>query len=1212
MKLISWKPGFHTFALTAVLVFIGAIAPLIYAQNNYGTVRGRVTDASGAVVPNANIILTNDGTEIARFTKTNQAGDYFYTAVEPGTYTVVISAANFKKIEHTGIVVDLEQAVTIDETLAIGSAGETIEVTGTEPLIDTANASEGQLITSEQLDTLPNQGRNPYTAVKLANNVTPVGTPLFVRFEDQNGTDAVAIAGAPVGANGEVVDGIPTSTSSGGTSFIPGIEAISDLKIQANTYDAEVGRVSGGVYDTSLKSGTKTYHGELFGLTRQDPFLANSWWNNHVGVAKPDYTQYQTSAAFGGPAPFSNKLPFLRKTFFWATDDNYRDWAPGTAQDIIPTLAERTGDFSADGITLYDPTKPLGTPFAGNQIPSNYFNLIGQAILNTYPTPTPTTAQGYNLVGSANTHTRGDEYIVKLDHQVTPWWASSVSDVFLKTDEPGGNALKTIAASRQNEIRHIKAVAWNNVITLNPTTILTVAYGYVSYWQNTPQFSNGFNQTNGFNGYGFPESYVSLLQSQSYPTISPSSQSDQTGLGAANRGNVDQIQTSYVAGISKTLGKQTLKAGYVFRKFSYYNAPQTAGNGSFTFNGEFTTKNGIGGTTANGPQAWADLLLGLPSTQSIQVNPVSQTGIIQYHALYAQDDLRLTKKLTANVGLRYEYELGVREKDNQYNVGFDTNAEYLFPASTGAVQARGGLAFAGQNGYPTHSGDLNRVKLSPRVGISYEVRPGTVVHGGFGVFYGPVGIPYPLPSTGYTQVSTVTVATATGNLLASQVGPGGSLSTPFNSGSQVLKPSGNALGYLTGAGQSLSVPAFNQKYPYVQQYSLSVQQQLPGKIVFELGYAGAHGRNQPRNVNINQLPDSILAQYAPGGVHAGTNLSTQVTNPYYAATVGGYPSTGIIANKKVALAQTLLPFPQFSSVTVAESTGHSNYNALDVKLQERFNYGLTVLIAYTWSSNWNNFNNTPVTGSTAAISLNPTAAGPQDNYSQTGEYARAVTNMPNRFTAAVTYELPVGHGKKYLGNSNRLVDAVIGGWKVDDVTIIENGGPIQISQTDLSSSSNFGTTGVGGSIQRPNLIPGVNPCLSGNPKNRLGGPGGTSYFNLAAFTPALPYTYGNAPRTLPCQVPGLNQSDVSLSKNFKLRKLGKLGERANLEFRAEALNVFNTPELGDPGAVLTTASGPSLTSVSFAPSTTTTQKAGIIGGQLDFSRVVQFGARFRF
>jgi hypothetical protein len=1231
MKYFFEKPGFHTHILVLVLSLTGVIAPSIHAQNNYGAVRGRVTDVSGAVIPDARVILTNDGTEIARTTRTNQAGDYFFTAVGPGTYTVVVTANNFKRTEHNEITVDLEQTVTADEKLTVGAEGETVEVTGTEPLIDTATASEGQLITEEQVQELPNQGRNPFTVNKLDNNVTPVGDPRFVRYEDQNGTDSQSVSGAPIGVNGYVVDGIPISTSTGGVTFVPAIEAVSDIKVQSNTYDAELGRTGGGIFNTSLKSGSDTYHGELFGLTRQNGLAANSWFYDHNGIAKPDYTTYQYAGAFGGKLPFSNKSHYLKNTFFWVTEAGYRQAQPLVSSSTsfwVPSADERAGNFSADAanynFTLYDPTQPfvggvrtavltgnlngVATP---NVIPASLINPIGQYIVNQFPSPSPQYAgRAYdgsspNYNGSDDFKTRGDEYVGKLDHVFTPWWASSVSYVHLATQEPSGDLYHTIYANDGVLTRYIDATAWNNTLTINHTTLLTVGYGYSRYYSTTPQYSNGFDQTSGFGGTGFPAAYVDQLQSKTFPTINLSGVTNIIAaslggnLGGANSGPTIKAQKNFVAVLTKTIGKQNLKVGYSFRDFHQVSSVETSANGSFTFNGQYTDANGA--AVSNGPQAIADLLLGLPSSASAQINAQNLDQFVHYQALFIQDDARVTNKLTVNFGIRYEYEPGQEEASNRYNVGFDPNISYEFPGANGDVTAKGAIVFAGLNGYSKHSGSLSNTKFNPRAGLSYEVRPGTVVRAGYGVFY--AAVPLASASTGFSQLTSYSPGNANAAVAA---GANGWFSNPF--GSSLLAPTGTSLGNLTGVGGSITVPAFHLNYPLVEQYSVDIEKQLPSEIIVKIGYVGAHGRNLADAVNINQISDNVLAQYAGGT----TSLATKVTNPYYAAnltTNAGVvlPSTpfGIIAQKTVALGQTLLPFPQFGSITETKSIGHSLYNALDLKLQKRFSHGLTALLAYTWASNWDNLWGSPVSGLNT-LNPNPSGSGPQDNTNPKAEYSRATNDIPNRFTAAITYEIPVGKGKRFLGSANRVVDAAVGGWKINDVTVLENGGPLPIVQTDLSSGT-FGTTGVGGADQRPNLVTGgVSPCRHGSPEGRLGGSTASSYFNLAAFTPAAPYTYGNAPRTLNCYGPGFENSDIAINKDFKLP--GKL----SFEFRAEALNAFNTPEFGQPGITLpiSVAKGAAPNSTLTFP--TNNASTGAITSQLGFSRIIQLGGRLSF
>jgi len=811
MNRIRRKSAIHLVPIADVLVVLTLLTPSLSAQTNYGSVRGRVTDVQGAVTSNANVSLTNTGTQLVRSTRTNDSGDYFFTAVDPGTYTITISNSGFKRVERKGLIVALGATETVDEALEIGSVGETVNVSGTEPLIDTATASGGQVFSEQQVQDLPNLGRNPFILGKLDNNVTPVGDPRFVRFEDQNGTASVSISGAPIGANSYVVDGIPISTSTGGVTFVPSIEATSNVRVQANTYDAELGRTGGGVFNTSLKSGSDTYHGALFGLTRQTDWAANTWFNNRNGYTdssgvahpaptpRPDFTTYQYAGAFGGPLPFSSKIKYLKNTFFWVTEEGYRQAQPyvsSTTQYYVPTAADRAGDFSADtGFTLYDPTQPFvngrrtevltGTVNGvtkANVIPANYINPVGKSIVNTFPLPS--TSQTYdgshaNYFGSDDFKTRGDEYVGKLDHTFAPWWSAAASYVHLATQEPGGNILHTFAANEGVLTRYIDATAVNNVLTLNPTTVLTAGYGFNRYYSTTPQYSNGFDQTSGFGGSGFPAGYVGQLQSKTFPTVTLSGVTQAAILGAANSGPTIQTSRNFVVGITKTIGRHNVKTGYVFRSLTSFSSPETAGNGSFTFSGQYTSQTGAG--VPNGPNAIADLLLGLPSTASAQINAVGLNMSQHYHAVYIQDDVRISEKLTANLGLRYEYEQGQDESHNRYTVGFDPSVAYTFPGTDGGVAAQGALAFAGLDGYSKHSGDLSHTKFAPRAGVSYEVKPGTVVRAGFGVFYAAVGLT--AAPTGFTQTTSYAPGNATGTVA---VGSSAYLSDPFNG--QLLAP----------------------------------------------------------------------------------------------------------------------------------------------------------------------------------------------------------------------------------------------------------------------------------------------------------------------------------------------------------------------------------------------------------------------------------------
>ncbi len=1203
--------------ILVLLLFITSLIGRSGAQTNYGAIRGMVSDPQGSVLPSASVTLLNEQTKVIRTSITTSGGEYLFTAVDPGTYTVTITAPGFNKLQQRGIIVGIGTTETVDAKLKTGDVTQQVVVNGeAEPLIDTASASEGQTFNAEKLQDLPNLGRNPFVFEKLDNNATPTGDPRFVRAEDQSGTTGVSVAGAPIGstsganaANNYVVDGIPVSTSAGGATFIPSLEAISDAKVEADTYDAEVGRSGGGVFNTTLKSGSSTYHGTLYGETRQTNWAANAWSNNLVGIARPDSTTYLYAGAFGGPLPFSHKFKPLDNTFFWVSEEGYRQAQPYTSSTdsyYLPTPAELAGNFSNDSVsgvpvTIYDPTQPFVagkrvTPVSSNGIPnvipSSLINPIGQFIAKQFPAcnyPSTTSCANYtgsgayNFIGSNDFKTRSDMYSGKIDHVFTPWWSGSASYVHLATQEPNGNILQVFAENDGVIHRFNDATAVNNVFTLSPTLVLTVGYGFNRYYSDTLQYSSGFNQTNGFGGVGFPSGFVSQLQSATFPTITLSGVTDAASLGAATSGPTVNASKNLVVGVVKTMGRHSLKGGYVFRSMNEFVSSASGANGAYTFDGMYSDQ--TGGSVSNGPNAIADLLMGLPGSSStaasVTINAVGLLMNEKYNALYAQDDIRVNERLTMNIGLRYEYELGQKESTDRYNVGFDPSISYAFP-STSAPTAHGGLAFAGVNGYPVHCCDESHLKFSPRFGAAYKLRKSTVIRGGAGIFYAGVSLtPY---STGFSQTTTYINASTATALNNASTGTGAWLTNPFPSG--LLKPSGSTLGALSGVGGAITAQTFGRRFPLVDQYSLDVEQQLPGGIALKVGYVGAHARNWGQSVGLDQVPDSLMASYAPGGANYGLSLSTKVTNPYYASTVGGYPSTGVISNASIQQGQLLLPYPQFSGVTVVESNGTNRYNALDIKVQKQMSKGLSVLATYTWSSNWDN-----LYGSTST--LNSSTAGMQDNYNLANEYARSINDMPNRFTAAISYELPFGRGRQFFSGMNRWLDYVAGGWQFNDEWIAQNGSPLAVVQTNLNSSV-YGA--IGGSTQRPNLVAGMNPCYSGRPEGRVGGPHNLNhpYFNINAFTLSPAYTYGDSPRTLSCKGPGYDNSDISMFKDFKTF------ESLNFQIRVEALNAFNTAELGTPNTTITgVAQG-------------TNASTGSITSSLGFGRIIQIGGRITF
>lgn len=1180
--MVRLQERIYKFVLLVVFSVMAGTAAL--AQSNYGAIRGTVTDVQGGALTPATVVLTSQSKGTTRKTISNGSGEYVFNAVDPGSYTITVTMDGFQKSETRGITVDSGNTIPFDVSMKIGSASESVEVTASEPLVNNQTSYNGQLIDSQKLTNLPNPGRNPFLFSKLDNNVTPVGDPRFVRFQDQSGSSTISIAGAPLSSNNYAVDGIPITDFSNRAVIIPSLESVEEVKVQANTYDAEIGRTSGGMFNTTLRSGSAALHGVLQGETRQTNWGANLFFNNRTPTKDANgniisQTTPRGAAEFysyvgsiGGPIPLPKILGGKDKTFFWITEEGYRQRSPLTAANSfpVPTMLQRgssiadAGDFSEIGqvdaagncITgrcIYDPSSPTRKAFPGNKIPSSRINPVGYAILSMYPKPNNaiTSYGGLNFNGGDTLGDRADEFIGKLNHEFGNFWLADFYYMHYGSKEPGGNALQNLAGSSGSYLlyRKVDAVGIQNTITLNPTTVLTVGFGFNRFPNDTQDISAGFDQST----LGFPNSYLQALSKSGFPAITGPGGNADAGLaneGTSNSGPAVYFSRNFVVGVAKSLGKHSVKAGYVFRAISVTSTNLSNTSGNFVFDSTLTNS-GLPSTdphsaSSTGATA-ADLLLGYPTSASLVI-PAKLAITTSYNAIYAQDDWRVNAKLTLNLGIRYENEPGVNERNNQYAVGFDPTATYTVAGSN--VPATGGIMFAGQNGYPTKTGNTAN-KWSPRFGFAYAVNEKTVVRGGYGLFYQPIV---------YSTSSAFAPGYVLTNSINSQSGvPGVSLSNPFPNIS--TSPTGNSLGYSTSIGSTISVIDQHRKAPLYESYSADIERELPYGFALKVGYVGGHARNQSNNMNINQLQDSYLSM---GSTALGAST------PFKYAGLGAWRNTTQPYN------QTVRPYPQFGAITDSVSNGISDYNALDIKVQKRFNRGLTILGAFTWSSNWDN-------AWGASSTLNPGNNGPQDTYNISSEYARAVNDIPKRFTISATYELPFGHGKTFLGGANRWVDLAVGGWKFNDIMIVQDGAPLPITQATNNLSS------YGNSTQRPNFVPGVNPCKSGSPQDRL-----DSYFNTAAFTQSGTPTaggglpYGNVSRTTNCYGPGYLNSDLSLNKNFKVT------ERVNAEFRAEALNAFNTPQFNGPNLQIGGSS------------------AGKITGTLGFPRLVQLGGRIFF
>ena len=1149
-----WHPGFPTY-LVPLLVAGAAVLP-VYAQSYYGGVRGSVLDQNGGALPSAKVSLINEGTSASRSTLTDSSGGYVFSEVVPGTYSLVSEAPGFKKFEQKGVIVGTQQQVAVDLKLVLGAVTESVQVTEEVPLVETANASQGQVIDNQKLTELPNLGRNPFMLSKLAQNVVPVGNPAYNRMEDQSGSSQISIAGGPVRGNNYLIDGVPITDATNRAIIIPSLEAVQEVKIQANTYDAEMARTGGGMFNTLMKSGTNTYHGSLYGHLRRTAWDANSFFNNAAGVGITDQPNDTWGASFGGAVKVPKLYDGKNRTFFYLGFEHYDDTQSSSSIFAAPTAAEKAGDFSkslnSDGSlrVIYDPmtlASGVRQPFPGNVIPSTRINPTGQAIANSFQAPltTPSYYGANDLNAPGRLPCRAAQYTAKLDEDLTHWWRASISYLRYFSLEPGNTEFPTASSPDQwRLLRRVDTTQLNNLITVTPTTVIAIRYGFNRFPNYSYDSSQGFD----LNSLAFSPSLVNQVPKAlaQFPSVT---MTNLYSLGVAdNNSFYVHASNNFSVTVSKYLGRHSLKAGFDYRKIKAAGNDANDAGGDYTFNGIFTKSSNL--SSGNGGADLADMLLGYPSNAAIYTS-TKLTDIANYYGLYIQDDFRFSSRLTLNFGLRWEHEPGLKEVNNGMVVNFDGTATNALAANVTGLSPKGAVVYAG-NGANT-VGNPTSNKMGPRFGFAYKLNSKTVVRGGYGIYWAPqFAIGSPIATVGYNQ--TTNPSASVDNYLT----PALNLTNAFASG--ILQPAGNSLGTKTGIGQSFSLVDPAAKSPYVQQFSLDVQRDLGSGYAMELGFVGsksAHLTTTTANLNANALNPALLSM--------GSALSQAVANPYY-----GNGGTGVIGTSLVQQSQLLLPYPTYSQITKLFSDNNkAKYYSMVAKVQKNFSKGLSLLSTFTWSRNWDEAGGGP--GNT----LNSGNKGPQNPYDMGSEYAFSNIDTPMRWSTSVSYELPMGKGKA-LFKSGRALNYVAGGWVVNAVSIYQTGFPLQISQaTNYNSAFGYAS-------QRPNAT-GVSPVTSGSLTDRL-----NNYINAAAFSTAPQFTFGNVARTIDMRGPGQANWDLSVFKNVTIK------ETLKAQFRCEALNAFNTPLFYGPG-------------VSFGSSS-----FGKITSQANFSRQLQLALRFSF
>ncbi len=1120
--------------MMALLVAVSA-----WAQTTTGTVTGTVTDSAGALVAAAGVKLVNTGTGLSLSTETGDNGSYVFPLVQPGTYEVTVEKQGFQKFARSFTLAVTQQA-RIDAQLAVGQVSESVQVSAAAVVLETDTSNLGQVISNRQVVDLPLNGRNPFALAALTPGVTPLASfgagVAGARGAAQSaGANNFLANGGMTGSNEILLDGIPiTVCCQGQPALIPTIDTTEEFKVQTNTSPAEFGRTSGGILNIVTKSGTNRFHGSAYEFFRNEKLDAANFFSNRAGTnpipGRNDrrtplrYNQY--GAAAGGPVVIPKLYNGKDKTFFFANVEivNLRRSLFRTFS--VPTTLMRTGNLTENAGEVYDPltTRPnpdlagryLRTPFPGKTIPAARLNALSQNILKLYPAPQRPGIVN-NLDSVASSRDDDKQLSFRLDHNFSERnrLFGRYSRLWNDHYEPNyWNSVSSPAGFNQFIKSHTMVL--DQIMTLRPTLVLNLRYGFARQRNFRDPYSLGTD----LGALGFSQLYTQQVQERFLPAIGINgfNGNDETGNQRFTR-----YSHTVAAAVSVIRSSHNMKFGWDGRVFLDHNASLGNPGGNFSFGTTFTSgPDPVAGVP--GGQApflsFGTFLLGVPTGGLLTYSDTtSQQGF--YHALYFQDDWKITRKLTLNLGLRWEMETGPTERYNRLAT-VDPNIESPLARPTG-LPLKGGLVFRGVGGASRARYKTDANNIGPRFGFAYSVDSKTVVRGGLGVFFSPGLVRlFNGGNPGFT-VTTPFVASIDG------VNPVGSLTNPFPGG--LVPLTGSSQGALTLVGTGVGALTYDTPLPYSAQWNFGVQREFPGAISLNVSYAGNKGVKLPVNSGLNALNPVFYGQ--PGDLGRVAQLNTLVNNPFF-----GLITTGTLAARQVQQNQLLRAFPHFTGFGVNFlGAGNSSYHALQVSAQKKMTKGLLATLSYTFSKNLGDVN--MLTTSFFDAGQSP---GYQNEFNRSVDRSVLGSDFPQRVVMSGVYDLPLGKGR------------LLGGWQVNGIFTYQSGQPL-----------NFGVSGAPAYAGTRASFTGAGSALtSGSVTDRLGGvSGGAGYLNAAAFRVPASFEFGNTPR-----LDSRSRGPASKGLDFSLIKNIPLYESMRLQFRAETFNLTNTPVFGLPNTTV--------------------------------------------
>ncbi len=1113
------------------------LAGVLFGQDPRGFIRGTLTDSSGAAIPGARVRATANDTGVAASAQTNEAGLYNLPYLIPGLYKITVEQTGFKSYSRANVEVRVSETTELPIQLEVGQVAETVEVKDTTPVLETASASLGLVMDQRRINDLPQRGGNPLELTLLAPGVANTTNLRLRKSMAPEATSDFAADGAGRYNNEFQIDGISNTAADRGrgyarVAYAPPASAVREFKMQTSAYDASVGHTMGSVVNVSTASGTSQLHGEAHWFLRHSALDAPNFFNNKNNTPRPVYQDNRYGLSLGGPVSLPKLYDGGKRSFFFFTYEGNQFGVPTQFSRAVPTASQRSGDFSAllpltnANYAIYDPRSTVAaangrfnrTPLAGNLIPASRLDTLGVNLSRLYPlpnSPSTATADGRNnYFSNPKAIQKTYSTLLRLDHAVNEnhrlflrlhydFWKENKNHDFL--DEVNG-----IHQNRPN-----RGVALDDVMVLSPTTVLNLRYGFTStkWWQY--RTSRGMD----YAALGFSPQLIALTEKGQapLPRITPGAYSQLSWWEDPGDGVNSSLTHSATANATKMWGSHSLRFGPEWRVYRSFNNRRPIGVApDYTFGTTFTRGPADNSPAAPIGQDLASMLLGVPDgSMQIAASSALQN---QFLGLYLQDDWKVSRRLTLNLGFRYELETPINERYNRLQAGFDSTAPSPVDAAARANYARGtpiaelpadqfralgGLTWVSANERSPFLGEKNNVM--PRIGFAYELTKKTVLRGGYGIFFNTLGVNTILPlQTGFTQPTPIQASLDSGLTYRATTG------NPFPTG--LLAPQGAAGGLASNLGQALSTYYRPNLQGYAQRWSFGIQQVLPAQLAVDVSYVANRGTRLDVEREINATPNQYLSTLSTRDDARINYLSQQFPNPFR--------GTNPIYGANISRANLLRPYPQFGGITLELPVGYSWYHSLQVRAERRFQNGFTFQAAYTFSKLME-----------AIEYLNPADSLPYESISS--------FNRPHRLASSGIWEVPLGRGRRFGSSLSRPADYVIGGWQIGAIVALQSGGPM-----------GFGNAIFNGDV-RNIALPGAQRDVD-------------RWFNIdAGFNRNANQALASNVRAFPLRFsgvssPGQKSWDFSLVKNFPIR------EALKVQFRADAYNAWNHTNFNAP------------------------------------------------